>query len=172
MLKYFLTLIGVVFFSIFGHSQEKNIGVYYFLLEDCVICQSYTPLINELYETYKDDYEFIGFFPNFRSKSHAIKNFAEKYGIQFELKTDYFQTQTDAYGIEITPEVVVVNQITDEVLYQGRIDDEFIEIGRRKSVVSNHDLKNALREIKNGKPVSIPRTEAVGCIIQKKKLKN
>jgi thiol-disulfide isomerase/thioredoxin len=172
MLKYFLSIFGAILFIYQGYSQKKNIGVYFFMLEDCVICQSYTPLINELHQTYGETYEFVGIFPNFRSKKSTIEKFAEKYDIKFDLRTDYFQTKMDDYQVEITPEVVVVDQNTDNILYQGRIDDEFIEIGRRKTVVSHHDLKNALKEIKDGIPVTTPRTEAVGCIIQKNKLKN
>jgi thiol-disulfide isomerase/thioredoxin len=150
---------------ILGQAQDKAYTVKLFLLDDCVICQSYTPLLNNLHEEFKAEFEFIGYFPNFRSKANGIKNFEEKYAINYELKTDYFKKETNSYNVKITPEVVVVDNANGNVLYQGRIDDEFISIGRRKRIVASNDLANALYQIRNGYPIVTAKTESVGCFI-------
>jgi len=53
------------------------------------------------------------------------------------------------------------------LVYRGRIDDQFAGLGKRRTVVTSHDLRDALEATLVGKPVPQPRTEAVGCPIPK-----
>ena len=152
-------------FCVSSYAQEQNYTVKLFLLDDCVICQSYTPLINNLYDEYNEDFKFVGYFPNFRSKKDGIESFRNKYNIAFDLKTDYFKKETNQYGVKVTPEVIVKDNMSGDVIYQGRIDDEFLSIGRRRRVVKSNDLSNALNSIKNQTPIINSKTEAIGCYI-------
>ena len=61
----------------------------------------------------------------------------------------------------MTPEIYVLNSSL-EILYHGRIDDS-----RRESDVSSHDLRNALYQVLDGKPVTVSETKAFGCTIKK-----
>ncbi len=163
------TSIFIVFFAIsIGISQNsttsKDKSVYIFLLHDCIICQSYAPYLEELYQNHQSNFNFIGVFPNFISKEKDIQIFKENYGISFPTKTDYFKTLTNQFKVTVTPEVIVYDEVKKEVLYQGRIDDEFFAIGKRKQVVASHDLSNAL----NGTVAGIPfnkKTTPIGCFI-------
>ncbi|MEL6988150.1 MAG: hypothetical protein AAGK97_09995, partial [Bacteroidota bacterium] len=109
--------------------------------------------------------EFIGLFPNFVSKPKNIAHFKKEYKIPFELKTDYYKSKSTQFGVTVTPEVVVYNETTDEVLYKGRIDNTYFKIGKQRSVTTEHELKDALTSIKEGKEILIKETEAVGCFI-------
>jgi len=59
--------------------------------------------------------------------------------------------------------VVVVDQI-GHVAYAGRIDDQFAP-GVARAVATTHELTAALDDLLAGRPVAVPRTEAVGCLI-------
>lgn len=169
-LKHIMVVIAI-FTSMLLSAQSKPYSVYLFLLDDCVICQSYTPELIRLDSIYNSSFDFVGYFPNFVSKKEKITAFKEKYAIPFELKTDYFKTLVKKYEISVTPEVVVVDNSSEEVLYKGRIDDEFVQIGKRRRVILNKDLENALKDIQAGRKVAVNETVAVGCFINFNDLK-
>ena len=67
-------------------------------------------------------------------------------------------------GATITPEAVVLDA-RQRVVYRGRIDDRFVELGRERPAATRRDLRNALTAALAGKPVSPAKTQAVGCFI-------
>jgi hypothetical protein len=54
-----------------------------------------------------------------------------------------------------------------ELLYRGRIDDRYVDFGKRRPEPMTHDLREALEAILAGRPVARPRTEPIGCDIPK-----
>jgi thiol-disulfide isomerase/thioredoxin len=166
MLRYIILSLLLVF-SISGISQDRDsITVYYFLGEDCKICQYYTPTMNELYEKYNsEDVSFIGLFPNHFSSPDSIDIFKQKYAIPFTLKKEFFLTKTKEFDVKLTPEVVVYNETTEEIMYQGRIDNSYYKLGRRRQVVTSHELRDVLRCIVDGREVDVPAATPIGCLI-------
>lgn len=159
---YFFTLF--LLFHNIGYSQKDSITVYLFLREDCVISQNYTPTLNRLYDTFSNKkIGFIGIFPSTRDEQ--IETFRNKYAITFPLESDYFQALTKKMGATVTPEVIVYNQVCNEILYKGRIDDAYFRVGKKRTVTTTAELEEALKAIKAGKPILIKETKAVGCLI-------
>jgi hypothetical protein len=66
-------------------------------------------------------------------------------------------------GATITPEAVVV--ANGKVVYRGRIDDRYVEIGVERAAPTTHDLADALTATLAGTPIARPITQAVGCFI-------
>lgn len=140
--------------------------VYYFLGEDCKICQYYTPTINLLDSLYaSDSLHFQALFPSRHSTEIGIADFAEKHALSIPVKLEYFGTKAKKFGVTITPEVVIYDSETDSVIYQGRIDDSYVRVGRRKRVIKSRDLEEAIRSIIEGREIEPKRTEAIGCYI-------
>ena len=52
----------------------------------------------------------------------------------------------------VTPEAVVFGK-NGEVLYRGRIDDQYAALGKKRAAATRHDLFDALDAITAGKPV-------------------
>jgi hypothetical protein len=52
-----------------------------------------------------------------------------------------------------------------EVLYRGRVDDRFIDIGKTRYRPAHDDLREALDQILEGQPVRNPVTKVLGCAI-------
>ena len=75
------------------------------------------------------------------------------------------QVLMDKFGVKVTPEVIVLDQTSDKVVYQGRIANTYIKVGRRRTVTTSHDLENALVAVSENRLPDIPYTEAVGCFI-------
>ena len=164
-MKVLCTCLFLMYASFYSLSANDSLSLYLFLLDDCPICIQYTPTINELHKAYGDKIEFIGYFPNFSSKKDKIAKFKNDFNLQFPLHTDYFKVQSKKYNAEVTPEVVLFNHSTDQIIYQGRIDNMFYKLGRKRKVITEYDLKNAIEATLNHQKVANKYVEPVGCYI-------
>lgn len=114
---------------------------------------------------YRDHYiRFIGVFPNYYSDEKSIAEFKKAYAIPFDLVLDKEGSLQKRLNANITPEVFV-EDAQHHILYSGRIDDSFYALGKRRTVITSTELKDALKEITSGKKVTKPKTQAIGCII-------
>ena len=150
--------------------QEYDTTVYLFLLHDCVICQSYAPSLEKIYQDYRHRFDFVAVFPNFISKKSDIDTFIRDYGLSMPAKTDYFKGLTKKMGVEVTPTVVVFDEVHEDILYFGRIDNEFAALGIRRPVITDFDLQNALKGISSG-TAYLKTTKPIGCFINFGELK-
>jgi hypothetical protein len=67
-------------------------------------------------------------------------------------------------GARITPEVVLLSP-KGVVLYQGRINDLYLGPTKRQRKATTAELRDALTATAEGKAITTPRTEAMGCKI-------
>jgi peroxiredoxin len=144
-----------------------SLSVYVFLLDECVICQYYTPELKQLYEKYKDrKVGFTGFFPNTISTPERIEAFGKKYNLDFPLLEDFNKTWTRTFGIMVTPEVAVWDHRENRLLYRGRIDDSYVRVGKRKLHPKSHDLREIIELwlLHQAPPETVQR-QAIGCFI-------
>lgn len=146
-------------------NAKDSLTLYLFLLDDCPICIQYSPTINDLHLKYGEEISFIGYFPNFSSKKEKIELFKSQYHIKFPLFTDYFKTQAKKFNVQITPEVILYNHTQNKIVYQGRIDNKFYKLGRRRNVVTEHNLRDAIDLSLKNKKIDQPYVEAIGCYI-------
>jgi peroxiredoxin len=148
-------------------SQNKTVApvtVFVFLSGSCPICQSYTLPLKALYKKYHPAAEFVGVFPNDGVSAEDLEAFKKTYAIPFKLLTDSGHVLTKQFKATVTPEVFVVNA-KQELIYSGRIDNSFYAVGKRRNVVTTHELEDALSQCTSGHEITVPKTQAVGCII-------
>jgi len=50
-------------------------------------------------------------------------------------------------------------------LYQGRIDNTYYRVGKRRSITTTAELKEVLNAIEEQTTIPIDQTEAIGCFI-------
>jgi len=157
--------------SISAPAPSRNpVVVYIFLAEDCKICQSYTLTLKDLHREYSQHgFEFVGVFPNASSTPQTLSAFQKRYNLPFPVKLDVNNQISHAFGARITPEVVIVEKASNEILYQGRIDNTFFALGRRRSITTTQELREALAAIKARQKIKVTKTEAVGCLITPQK---
>lgn len=151
------------------NTSTDSITVYIFLLETCPICQSITIEMKNIYAKYESKgINFVGLFPNQDlSNGASIKKFGKKYNLPFELRMDEHQRLVQQFSATTTPEVFVVRNTDNKVLYRGRIDNSFEGLGRRRQVVTEHYLDSALKNILLNQPIKPTETKPVGCFISK-----
>ena len=63
-----------------------------------------------------------------------------------------------------TPEAVVFNA-EKAIVYQGRINDLYADLGQPRAEATTHDLDEALAATVQGRPCAVSRTRAFGCAI-------
>ena len=141
--------------------------VYVFLAETCPISQAATLPLRELHGRYAaQGVRFVGVFPARETTPVSLAAFAKTYQLPFPLQADAGHRLTRQLHARITPEAVVVAADGRTTLYQGRLDDAYAGLGQHRTVVSHHELADALAAVAAGKAVAVPRTEAVGCFIE------
>lgn len=148
-------------------SSEPTLEIYFFVSEKCPICQYYTAKINQIEEDYPSA-KVILVFPNDLSTEESMEKFKDKYKLTPTMKLDREHDLVQRFEITVTPEVVVYSAEEDSIFYQGRIDDNYYRVGKRKLNVQSDDLINALNAIKNETAIETAKTIPVGCFISQK----
>lgn len=136
-----------------------------FMLRDCPICNSYIPELNRLHQAFANRGVMLRLVHADPQTTEAEANeHASEYQIEPRVILDPQHAKVKWAGATIAPEVAVFSPAGD-LLYRGRIDDQYAGLGKRRTQVTSHDLRDALEAILTEKPVREPRTEAVGCPI-------
>ena len=161
-----LILLLLSFFG-FGPAAVPRATVYVFLAETCPISQAATLPLRALYGQYAArNVRFVGVFPARETTPAGLAEFAATYQLPFALQADSGHVLTRRLRARLTPEVVVLGPDGRTVRYQGRLDDAYAGLGQHRPVTRHHELADALAAITAGRPVAVPRTEAVGCFIE------
>lgn len=149
------------------NAQTDSLVAYVFLSESCPICQNQTISLKKLHEEYKTrGVSIIGVFPKEQlSDAETINKFAKKYKIPFELIKDENQTLTKKLKATITPEVFLIRKKTQQVLYSGKVDNGFERVGKRRQVITEAYLRDALESVFNNEKIKVASTQPVGCFI-------
>ena len=140
-----------------------TLTVYIFTTADCPISNRYAPEIQRLATKYGDNAKFVLVFPVASDTPRVISEYKVKFGYSLEHVRDNDHKLLRRIGATVTPEVAVMKG--DTVLYRGRIDDRYVELGRERPKPTTHDLEDALRAAIAGKTIVVKQTRAVGCIL-------
>jgi len=137
-----------------------------FLATQCPISNGVIPELKTLSTRYKPKgVEFYGAISDPAvNRAEAVKH-RQEYHINFPVVFDGSLNLRRKLKPTHTPQVVVLSP-AGEVLYSGRIDDRYSAVNRKREVATQHDLEDALKAIVAGKPVGVPRTQPVGCLLE------
>lgn len=151
---------------LFTEKVSGKARVYFFLSPECPLCQSYSLTIQQLYAEFsKQGIEMVGIVPGTDFSTATIAAYHKRYNIPITLYTDEQLVLVKKYKVTITPEVIVLDQ-NNKVVYQGRIDNWAYELGKKRKVITEHNLKDALTSIVKQKPIIVAKTKAIGCFIE------
>ena len=136
-----------------------------FVSTECPISNRYAPEITRLYHEFAArGVRFQLVYPNPLDTEAAVAKHLEEYGYPQIAQRDPNHALVKKAGVTITPEAAIFDA-RQRLVYRGRIDDRFVELGRERSVPAHHDLRNALTASLSGRRVTPSRTQAVGCFI-------
>ena len=141
-------------------------NVIVFSTVDCPIANSYAPEIRALAADYgKAGIAFYLVHVDPDLTVDEMRAHAKEYGYTgVTIVQDVEHALVRFCGADRTPEAVVITA-SRKIVYQGAIDDWYADIGKKRPQARKRYLRNALDDILAGRPVSTPRTEAVGCFM-------
>jgi hypothetical protein len=136
-----------------------------FVSIDCPVSNRYAPEIKRIYDDFAPaGVRFRLMYPNPLDSDEAIARHIREYAFPAIGERDRDHTLAKTAGATITPEAAVFDK-SGRLVYVGRIDDRFVELGRERQVATRQDLRNVLSALVSGKPVKPSKTQAVGCFI-------
>ena len=94
----------------------------------------------------------------------SIRQHDLEYGLTLPTLLDPKQNLARRAKTDVVPSVAVFTS-HGELVYHGRIDDRFVDIGRERPEATRNDLVEALEAVLAQRPVQVPVTKAIGCYI-------
>jgi peroxiredoxin len=144
--------------------KDRKAVVVVFVGTECPVNNAFLPVLAELHKEYAPrGVAFVAVNSNHQDTPERVAAHARKYAVPFPVLKDAGNKVADAFGATRTPEAFVLSP-AGQVLYRGRIDDQFGVGYQRPGKPTRRDLAAALDEVLAGKPVSVPRTAAAGCL--------
>ncbi|MFO0915115.1 MAG: redoxin domain-containing protein [Pirellulales bacterium] len=153
----------------FSSESDRAARVFVFMTGECPISRSYVPTLRRLAQEWGQGAGAVaiyGVWGDSTSKPEAIAKFAQEYQIDFPVLMDRDFALADQLGPQFVPEAFVVNSQGD-VVYRGRIDDTYTDLGRRRPAATVNDLADAVSATVAGKPVPVAETKAIGCYYER-----
>lgn len=143
---------------------DKKAVVLVFVSAYCPTANTFMPEINRIVADYEKSFSFYLVHADPALKTEDVYRHAEMFEVKAPVLLDKEQRLAKLTKASITPEVVVLAGNGDP-LYQGRINDLYLGPTKKQRQATTKDLRDALDAVLAGKPVTNPKTDAVGCKI-------
>ncbi len=135
-----------------------------FVTTTCPIARAMQPTLKKLHQQYSPKgVQFISVQIDPTLEVGDVKTYAKEYEIPWPQSIDTKHALVQGYKATITPEAVLLDR-QGKIVYQGRIDNTYPEIGVKKTPTT-HELRDALAATLAGKKPKVSKTKPVGCII-------
>lgn len=141
-----------------------KVVVLVFVRTDCPISNRYAPSIQKLSAANAGKAAFWLVYPSKSESAESIRKHEREYGYKIPALRDPQHTLVKESRVEITPEVAVFDA-NRRLVYHGRIDNLYEDIGRARRVATTHELEDAISGALAGKSLAVEATHGVGCYI-------
>jgi hypothetical protein len=146
---------------------EKNstATVLIFISDDCPISNRYVPEFRRLQDQYAGrGISFWLVHADATETAAGIREHARQFGLTMREIRDPEHRLARLSHAEVTPTAAVFTR-GSTLVYHGRIDNRAVSLGLERPVPTQKDLVQALDAVLAGRPVPVPVTQAVGCLI-------
>ncbi len=153
-----------------GETQGTRATAIVFLSTECPIARAYIPELNRIHESFAGKgVEFYGVFSDLSTSRAECVDFAREFEIAFPVLFDGSGEMQSRLEPTHVPEAFVLDG-GKRLVYRGRIDDLYRELGRRQQTPTTRDLHEAIESLvgstsKSGTP-DLVRTVPVGCLVE------
>jgi hypothetical protein len=145
-------------------SAGGKIVVLVFVRTDCPISNRYAPTIQKLSAEHASKVAFWLVYPSKSESAEVIRKHEREYGYKIPALRDPQHALVRESQVQITPEVAVFDA-QRHLVYHGRIDNLYEDIGRARSAATTHELEDAIAAAVSGKSLEVGATHGVGCYI-------
>jgi hypothetical protein len=144
--------------------HSSKVVVLVFVRRDCPVSGRYAPSIQQLSRRYADSANFWLVYPDKSDSPEAIRKSVVDYGYRLPVLRDPEHTLVKLGHVQITPEVAVFDR-NHHLVYDGRIDDWYIDLTRARPAPTSHELEDAIRAALAGQSMANHEVRGVGCYI-------
>ena len=149
--------------------SARRAVVLFFLTTDCPLCNTYVPELNRIAQAYSPrGVAFYAVQGDATIPAADVRRHAREYAYTFPYLFDQDESLATYTGATTTPEAAVLSP-SGQLLYLGRVDNLLEDFGKQRVQVTEHDLRDALDAVLQGKPVAHARTKPLGCAITRRK---
>jgi hypothetical protein len=103
-------------------------------------------------------------YPNRADSRDVIRTHIREFSYSIPALRDLEHQLVKLAKAIVTPEVAVFD-VRRRLVYHGRIDDRYAQLGVERPVATRHDLEDALNSVLAGRPAPRAYAPAVGCFI-------
>jgi hypothetical protein len=136
-----------------------------FVSNDCPIANRYCPEFRRLHDAYAPrGVAFWLVHSDPEETLDRVRQHDREYNLNLPSMLDHDHSLARLGQAEIIPSAAVFNA-AGHLVYHGRIDDRFADLGRERPEPSRHDLQEAIEAVLANRPVAVSVTKAVGCYI-------
>jgi hypothetical protein len=145
---------------------KTKVIVFVFVSSECPISNKFMPELERLAHKFStNDLSFTLVYPNASDTEANIRKHREEFKLSGNFLRDAKHELVKKAGATVTPEAAVFDEMRN-VVYRGRVNDQFLALGKGRPQATQHDLEDAIVAVLRGSKPKQPRTEAVGCSIQ------
>jgi hypothetical protein len=144
-----------------------EVHVVVFVMTDCPVSNVFAPEIGRIAADYrgKGVRTFLAYVDPGATAARLRTHLADYYKGALPAIPDGALTLADAAGATIAPHAVVYT--SKGLVYSGRVNDLYIDIGRRRRAPTRHDLRDAIDAARSGRPAVPASTQPIGCFIER-----
>ena len=145
--------------------EEDKAKVLVFIAPDCPLCKGYTKDLREMIEDYGDEIDIYGVVPGKFYTTHEVDSFLNHYNLPLDIVYDPNFKLVRELKATITPEAYLIDD-NNNIRYQGLFDNWLGELGRKRLVITEFYLKDAIESYLKEEEILIKKTKAIGCFIE------
>lgn len=148
-----------------GRVRDGCAHVVVFMGLECPIANGYAPEFEAITRAYapRGVRTFLVYVDR-DATAEKVNAHVREYSLSATAALDGHHVLAEALGAEVTPECFVLTP--SGVAYRGRIDDQYVALGKKRSVVTSHDLREALNQLLASGAPAVTSTTAIGCRIE------
>ena len=146
-------------------STAAKVRVFIFVRTDCPVSNRYAPELKRLNDEFASrGAAFSLVYADPAQSSEGIRQHIEQYKFPGAVIRDPGHSLVRRARVSITPEAAVFSA-EGKLLYHGRIDNRFVELGKAMASPTRRDLEDAISAALDGRPQPEASAPAVGCYL-------
>lgn len=150
-------------------NDAREVRAFVFLSTTCPVANSSLASLSRLAEGLAEDVRLFGVIADpFVTHREATRHFHE-HNVSFPVLFDGSGLLVGQLKPTHVPEAFVFDR-DSRLVYRGAIDNAYQSIGRRRTNVEHHYLRDAIQAAANGADVTTPQTEPVGCLFPRSRV--
>jgi hypothetical protein len=152
----------------------NDVRVFVFVRRDCPIANRYSPELRRLRDAFppapaRPPLTVFLVYVDPGDTAPLIADHQREFGLEMRWFVDGRHALARLAGATVTPEAAVYGPSTGgprALLYRGRIDDRFIDVGRTRPAATVHELRDAIAAALEGRRPAPAGGPAIGCFIE------